>query len=72
MITIKNTGMIGAKWKLSGLDTLPEEFTVTNTSGELQPTQEARIDVRFKAIKERKVLHKLILEVEDVENVGIK
>lgn len=35
MITIKNTGMIGAKWKLTGLDTLPEEFTVTNTSGEL-------------------------------------
>ena len=72
MITIKNTGMIGAKWKLTGLDTLPEEFTVTNTGGELTPTQEARIEVRFKALKERKVPHKLVLEVEDVENLGIK
>jgi hydrocephalus-inducing protein len=65
-IIIKNTGMIGAKWRLSGLDH-PEEFKVVNTAGELAPTQEARIDVTFKAIKERKVVHKLVLEVEDVE-----
>jgi hydrocephalus-inducing protein len=47
--------MIPVKWKLTGLDTLPEEFTVTNTAGELQPTQDSKIDIKFKAIKERKV-----------------
>lgn len=71
-IIIKNTGMMGAKWKITGLETLPEEFTVTNTGGELTPTQEARIEVRFKALKERKVPHKLTLEVEDVEGLGVR
>lgn len=64
--------MIPAKWKLTGIDNMDEEFSVINTNGELQPTQEAKIDVRFKAIKERKLALKLMLEVEDVESLNIK
>ena len=47
VVKIKNNGLIPAKWKLTGVDVLPSEFTVTNTSGELQPTQETLIDIKF-------------------------
>lgn len=43
-----------------------------NTSGELAPTMEAKIEIRFRAIKERKLNLKITLEVEDVENMGVK
>lgn len=33
---------------------------------------EAKIEIRFRAIKERKLNLKITLEVEDVENMGIK
>ena len=72
VVVIRNNGMIPAKWRLSGIDTVQDELTVTNTSGELQPTQEAKIEVKFKAIRERKITHKLALEVEDVENMSIR
>ncbi|CAD8206755.1 unnamed protein product [Paramecium octaurelia] len=71
-VTIKNTGMINAKWKLTGIEQLEEEFQVINTSGELAPTMEAKIEIRFRAIKERKLNLKITLEVEDVENMNIK
>lgn len=72
VIVIKNNGMIPTKWALKGVDILPEEYQIVNTSGELQPTQEARIEVYFKAITERKIPVQITLEVEDVENMGIK
>mgnify|MGYP001808046399 CR=1 FL=1 len=64
--------MIYAKWKLTGIEQLEEEFQVINTSGELAPTMEAKIEIRFRAIKERKLNLKITLEVEDVENMNIK
>ena len=39
--------MIPCKWKLGGLEALPEEFNLINTSGELKPTQEATVTVQF-------------------------
>jgi len=41
---------IPVKWKLSGIDTLPMEFTLVNISGDLKPTQVAIIEVSFKAL----------------------
>ena len=72
IVTIKNNGMIGARWNLTGVENLPQEFQVINTSGELTPTQEARIEIRFKAITEKKFPQKIYLEVQDVENMNIK
>ena len=43
-----------------------------NISGELQPTQECKIEIKFKAIRERKIQHKILLEIEDCEGIGFK
>ena len=72
VVVIRNSGMIPSKWRLSNLETLPEEFTIMNTNGELQPTQDCRIEIKFKAIRERKIQHKIFLEVEDCEGIGFK
>lgn len=64
--------MIPIKWKLTGMEKLDEEFEVVSFPGELKPTQEAKIDIKFRAIKERKLNLKLNLEVEDIEGLGLK
>jgi len=51
---LKNNGFIPCKWKLTGLENLPEEFSLENTSGELKPTQETTVSVNFKALKQQK------------------
>jgi len=62
-----------AKWCLTGLDTLPErEFEVSNTSGVLKPTQEDHITITFNSHEQEKFVKQLTLEVEDVENLGVK
>lgn len=62
--------MINAKWRITGADSLPEEFSILNTEGELKPTQEAVVFVSFKALKQQKFTQALSLDVEDVENLG--
>jgi len=49
-VKLRNSGLIPVKWRILGLESLPEEFKLENTSGELKPTQETVIEVRFKAI----------------------
>jgi len=51
---------------------MPEEFVISETSGELLPLEEKCIDVTFNAIKQAKFAHKLTLEVTDTENFGSK
>lgn len=49
-IKIKNVCAIPVKWNLKDVESLPQEFQVINTSGELKPLQEAVVDVKFKAL----------------------
>jgi hydrocephalus-inducing protein len=71
-IKLKNTGSIPCKWKITGLENVPEEFSFVNTSGDLKPTQETVVEVNFKAIKQQKFDIKLNLEVEDTEGLDVK
>lgn len=70
-LTLKNTCAIPTKWKLSGVENLPEEFNVSKTSGLLKPCKDEVIEITFKAQKEQKFEPKLTLEVEDTEGLGI-
>ena len=69
---MKNTCTIPVNWKLTGVNKLPEEFSVSKTSGTLKPYKEEVIVVGFNATKEQKFLESIKLEVEDVEDRGVK
>lgn len=51
-LTLKNVSAIPAIWKFNGVDSLPSEFKVSNTSGTLKPCQEQMIDITFEAREE--------------------
>ena len=63
---------IPIKWKLTGVDGLPEEFVVSKTSGQIKPCKEETVEVTFTAKKEQKFNPKITLEVEDIEGYSIK
>jgi hydrocephalus-inducing protein len=71
-LTLTNVAAIPANWQLTGVDELPEEFKVSVTSGRLAPCAVQTIEITFEA-KEEKILDPIInLEVEDVEECGVK
>ena len=45
---------------------------LARTSGRLEPGKSEVVEIKFDAIKEQKFLETIKLEVEDVENHGIK
>jgi len=53
-LTLKNVCTIPANWKLTGVDALPAEFVVSQTSGTLVPYQEQVIEITFEARTEDK------------------
>jgi hydrocephalus-inducing protein len=59
-------------WRLKKTENLPAEFTVKPTSGTLLPFKEEGIDITFKSISQKKFLETIVLEVDDVEGLGIK
>ena len=71
-LTLKNVCSIPVKWKLSGVEGLPEEFVVSKTSGMIKPCKEELVEITFSAKKEQKFSPKLTLEVEDTEGYSVK
>ena len=71
-LTLTNTCPIKINWRLKKVDGLPAEFSVTPTSGQLLPFKEQGIDITFKSITQKKFLETIVLEVEDVEGLGVK
>lgn len=71
-LTLKNVSPIPANWKLSGVDALPEEFTVSHTSGTLKPCQDQVVEITFQAKEEASYEPQISLEVEDTEGHGIQ
>ena len=51
-LTLKNVSAIPIKWKLSGIEGLPEEFTVSKANGIIKPCKEEVIEIIFSAKKE--------------------
>lgn len=71
-LTLKNVCSIPCKWKLTGIDDLPAEFTVSHTSDILKPCQEQVIQITFEAKEENKFEQQISLEVEDTEGYSIQ
>jgi hydrocephalus-inducing protein len=71
-LTLTNTCPLKVNWRLKKTENLPAEFTVKPTSGTLLPFKEEGIDITFKSISQKKFLETIVLEVDDVEGLGIK
>jgi len=71
-LTLKNVCSIPTKWKLTGVEDLPGEFTVSHTSDILKPCQEQVIQITFEAKEENKFEQQISLEVEDTEGYSIQ
>jgi hypothetical protein len=69
---LRNVCPIPANWKLTGVDALREEFSVSHTSGTLKPCQEQVIEIVFEAKEEDRFEPEIKLEVEDTEGRGIQ
>ena len=70
-LTLKNASAIPANWKLTGVDALPEEFSIKTTSGRLAPCATEVIEITFEAKEEKKLEPVINLEVEDTEGRGV-
>jgi hypothetical protein len=51
-LTLKNVCAIPIKWKLSGIEGLPEEFKVSKSDGMIKPCKDEVIEITFSATKE--------------------
>jgi hypothetical protein len=71
-LTLTNTCPLKVNWRLSKTDALPAEFEVKPISGTLLPFKEEGVDITFKSINQKKFLENIVLEVDDVEGLGIK
>jgi hypothetical protein len=71
-LTLKNVCSIPTKWKLTGVEDLPAEFTVSHMSDILKPCQEQVIQITFEAKEENKFEQQISLEVEDTEGYSIQ
>jgi hypothetical protein len=75
-LILTNTSAIPVHWRLTGCEKLPEEFEVSVQKSEpnkpLKPCGVQEINISFKAITEKKFNENIVLEVEDVEDQGIK
>ena len=71
ILTLKNVGLIPAKWKIAGLETIPPEFKFSINSGELRPAKEAQIEIKFSSATQKKFEHEVKILASDSEEVGV-
>lgn len=67
-----NTCPLKVNWRLKKTEGLPAEFNVKPTSGTLLPFKDEGIDITFTSKTQKKLLESIVLEVDDVEGLGIK
>lgn len=71
-LTLTNTCPLKVNWRLKKTEGLPAEFNVKPTSGTLLPFKDEGIDITFTSKTQKKILESIVLEVDDVEGLGIK
>ncbi|CAH8559949.1 unnamed protein product [Schistosoma mattheei] len=71
-IILKNRTLLPAQWKLSGIEALGDEFSVSQDAGIVEPQSESIVYAYFRAMKSVKPNQKrsLRLEVYDLENIA--
>ena len=69
-IYLRNSTLLPVSWKLSGLENLGDDFSVTQESGVIEPKSEYALNAHFRAMKPVITNKKMVrLEVADVEGI---
>ncbi|CAH1779299.1 unnamed protein product [Owenia fusiformis] len=69
-IYLRNSTLLPVAWKISGLENLGEDFSVSNDSGIIEAKSEFGLNAHFRALKAVTTNKKAIrLEVSDVEGI---
>ncbi|KGL84882.1 Hydrocephalus-inducing protein, partial [Tinamus guttatus] len=68
-LVLQNSTPLPAVWKLSGVESLGEDFSVSQEHGIIGPYTKFRLQIRFKASKAVSVKKTIRLEVSDTENI---
>ncbi|XP_015224105.2 hydrocephalus-inducing protein homolog isoform X3 [Lepisosteus oculatus] len=66
---LRNSTLLPVAWRLSGLEVLGDEFTVSQDQGIIQPQSEFSLQMHFRAMKPVNLKRAIRLEVSDVENI---
>ena len=69
-LVLKNPGLIPVSWKISGAETLGEEFTLTPLEGILESFQELSVLADFKPTKTSTTKRVIRVEITDIEKIG--
>ncbi|XP_035381538.1 hydrocephalus-inducing protein homolog [Electrophorus electricus] len=68
-LCLRNPTMLPVVWKLSGLEMLGDEFSVSQDHGVIMPHSEFSLHLHFRAMKPINLKKAIRLEVSDVENI---
>ncbi|KAG8437289.1 hypothetical protein GDO86_008117 [Hymenochirus boettgeri] len=68
-IFLRNTNLLPAAWRVTGLENLGDDFSVSQDQGIVAPRSEYGLQMHFKATKATNVKKFIRLEVSDVENI---
>ncbi|XP_021264314.1 hydrocephalus-inducing protein homolog isoform X3 [Numida meleagris] len=68
-LLLRNSTLLPAAWRLSGLENLGEDFSVSQREGTVGPCAELSIYLYFKATKALTIKKTIRLEVSDAENI---
>ncbi|KAM8946018.1 LOW QUALITY PROTEIN: hydrocephalus-inducing protein homolog [Pelodytes ibericus] len=68
-IFLRNSNQLPAAWRLTGLENLADDFSVSQDQGIVGPRSEYALQLHFKAAKATNVKKLLRLEVSDAENI---
>ncbi|NXI70129.1 HYDIN protein, partial [Anseranas semipalmata] len=68
-LVLRNSTLLPAAWRLSGLENLGEDFSVSRDKGTIGPCTELDLYLHFKATKALSIKKTIRLEVSDAENI---
>uniref|UniRef100_A0A669QXT0 HYDIN axonemal central pair apparatus protein n=1 Tax=Phasianus colchicus TaxID=9054 RepID=A0A669QXT0_PHACC len=68
-LVLRNPMLLPAAWRLSGLENLGEDFSVSQSEGTVEPCAELVVYLYFKATKAVNIKKAIRLEVSDAENI---
>ncbi|NWH50429.1 HYDIN protein, partial [Fregata magnificens] len=68
-LVLRNSTLLPVAWRLSGLENLGEDFSVSQDEGIVGPRTECGVHLYFKATKALSIKKTIRLEVSDAENV---
>ncbi|XP_053127193.1 hydrocephalus-inducing protein homolog isoform X2 [Hemicordylus capensis] len=69
VLFLKNNTPLPVAWRVSGLENIGEDFTMSDDTGVIEPFSEYCLQVNFKATKALNMKKAIRLEVSDSENI---